>query len=300
MSITIRQATPDDATAIYDMIYELAVYEKAPQEVVTTPEEIRETLFASGSKTEALICEVAGKAVGYAVFFTSYSTWLGRNGIYMEDLYVTPDYRGIGAGKALLKTIAQYAVQRQCGRLEWSVLDWNQPAIDFLYATGATASTHNPEVNFTDDTAAGGKDCSFHHRMSQITLTFEAGSGVDFNTIKPTGYTLSGLVLEGSFDTTTGTAETDANAQTADLTMELDGALTSSVILFPQSTTSIELSVNYNGQPYTATLTIPEGALKAGNNYTYTVTVRNKDLSVSSATISDWKRVNGGNVNADL
>lgn len=176
----------------------------------------------------------------------------------------------------------------------------NQPAIDFLYATGATASTHNPEVNFTDDTDAGGKDCSFHHCMSQITLTFKAGSGVDFNTIKPTSYTLSGLVLAGSFETTTGTAETDANAQTADLTMELDGALTSSVILFPQSTTSIELSVNYNSQPYTATLTIPDGALKAGNNYTYTVTVRNKDLSISSATISNWKRVNGGNVNADL
>ena len=176
----------------------------------------------------------------------------------------------------------------------------NQPAMDFLYATGATASTHNPEVNFTDDTDAGGKDCSFHHCMSQITLTFKAGSGVDFNTIKPTGYTLSGLVLEGSFDTTTGTAETDANAQTADLTMELDGALTSSVILFPQSTTSIELSVYYSSQPYTATLTVPDGALKAGNNYTYTVTVRNKDLSISSATISDWNPVNGGNVNADL
>ena len=176
----------------------------------------------------------------------------------------------------------------------------NQPAMDFLYATGATASTHNPEVNFTDDTAAGGKDCSFHHRMSQITLTFEAGSGVDFNTIKPTSYTLSGLVLAGSFETTTGTAKTDENAQTADLTMELDGALTSSVILFPQSTTSIELSVNYNSQPYTATLTVPDGALKAGNNYTYTVTVRNKDLSISSATISDWNPVNGGNVNADL
>ena len=90
--------------------------------------------------------------------------------------------------------------------------------------------------------------------------------------------------------------------------MELDGALTSSVILFPQSTTSIELSVDYNSQPYTATLTIPDGALKAGNNYTYTVTVRNKDLSISSATISDWSSatisdwnpVNGGNVNADL
>lgn len=166
--------------------------------------------------------------------------------------------------------------------------------------TDATASTHNPEVNFTDDTDAGGTDCSFHHCMSQITLTFEAGSGVDFTTIKPTGYALSGLVLEGRFDTTTGTTETDANAQTADLTMELDGVLTSSVILFPQSTTSIELSVNYNSQPYTATLTIPDGALKAGNNYTYTVTVRNKDLSVSSATISDWNPVNGGNVNADL
>lgn len=176
----------------------------------------------------------------------------------------------------------------------------NQPAIDFLYATGATASTHNPEVNFTNNLSTGGTDCSFHHRMSQITLTFKAGSGVDFNTIKPTSYTLSGLVLAGSFETTTGTAKTDENAQTADLTMELDGALTSSVILFPQSTTSIELSVNYNSQPYTATLTIPEGALKAGNNYTYTVTVRNKDLSVSSATISDWNPVNGGNVNADL
>lgn len=176
----------------------------------------------------------------------------------------------------------------------------NQPAIDFLYATGATASTHNPEVNFTNNLSTGGTDCSFHHRMSQITLTFQEGSGVDFKTAKLSSYTLSGLVLEGSFDTATGTAETDANAQTADLTMELDGVLTSSVILFPQSTTSIELSVNYNSQPYTTTLTIPDGALKAGNNYTYTVTVRNKDLSISSATISDWNPVNGGNVNADL
>ena len=177
----------------------------------------------------------------------------------------------------------------------------NQPAIDFLYATGATASTHNPEVNFTDDTAAGGTDCSFHHCMSQITLTFKAGSGVDFNTIKPTGYTLSGLVLAGSFDTADGTAEANDATAAQDLNMTLtNGALTSSVILFPQSTTSIELSVYYNSQPYTATLTVPDGALKAGNNYTYTVTVRNKDLSISSATISDWNPVNGGNVNADL
>lgn len=177
----------------------------------------------------------------------------------------------------------------------------NQPAIDFLYATGATASTHNPEVNFTDDTDAGGTDCSFHHCMSQITLTFKEGSGVDFSTIQPTGYTLSGLMLTGSFDTTTGTAETDDATAAQDLDMTLtNGALTSSVILFPQTKASIALSVYYNSQPYTATLTIPDGALKAGNNYTYTVTVRNKDLSISSATISDWNPVNGGNVNADL
>ena len=177
----------------------------------------------------------------------------------------------------------------------------NQPAIDFLYATGATASTHNPEVNFTDGTKAGGKDCSFHHCMSQITLTFKEGSGVDFSTIQPTGYTLSGLMLTGSFDTTTGTAETDDATAAQDLDMTLtNGALTSSVILFPQTKASIGLSVYYNSQPYTATLTIPDGALKAGNNYTYTVTVRNKDLSISSATISDWNPVNGGNVNADL
>lgn len=137
MSIRIRQATPADANAIYDMIFELAVYEKAPEEVVTSPDEIRETLFGAGSKTEALMCEVEGKTVGYAVFFTSYSTWLGRNGIYMEDLYVSPESRGIGAGKALLKHIAQLAVQRKCGRLEWSVLDWNQPAIDFYLSIGA-------------------------------------------------------------------------------------------------------------------------------------------------------------------
>lgn len=137
MSIIIRPARPEDATAIYDMIYELAMYEKAPEEVVTTPDEIRETLFSAGNKTEALICESEGKTIGYAVFFTSYSTWLGRNGIYMEDLYITPDHRGKGAGKALLKNIAQSAVKRHCGRLEWSVLDWNQPAIDFYLSIGA-------------------------------------------------------------------------------------------------------------------------------------------------------------------
>ena len=181
-----------------------------------------------------------------------------------------------------------------------SAAQQNQPDIDFLYATGATASTHNPEVNFTDDTDAGGQDCSFHHCMSQISLTFEAGSGVEFSTIQPESYTLSGLVLTGNFDTETGIAKADENAQEADLAMELDGALSSSVILFPQTKASIGVTVVFNGNKYNATLSIPEGTLKAGNNYTYTATVRNMGLSIGSAVISDWNPVSGGEVNAEL
>ena len=166
----------------------------------------------------------------------------------------------------------------------------NRPLIDFLYATGATADTHHPTIDFTDNTKDNGRDCSFHHCMSQITLTFEAGSGISFTAVKPVSYKLSGLTLTGSFDTETGVAKADENAQAADLTMGLGGALTSSVILFPQTITSIDLTVNFNDNDYNATLTVPDGALKAGNNYTWTVTVRNKDLSVGSAVISDWNK----------
>ena len=176
----------------------------------------------------------------------------------------------------------------------------NQPKIDFLYATGATADTHNPTVNFIDGTKAGGKDCSFHHCMSQITLTFEAGSGVDFSTIQPESYTLSELVLTGSFDTTTGIAKTDEKAQAAGLDMPIGSTLTSSVILFPQTKASISLTVVFNGNDYNATLTVPDGELKAGNNYTYTVTVRNKGLSIGSAEITDWNPVISGDVSAEL
>ena len=176
----------------------------------------------------------------------------------------------------------------------------NQPKIDFLYATGATANTHNPTINFTDGTKTGGKDCSFHHCMSQISLTFEASDGLDFSTIKPTAYKLSKLLLEGSFDTATGIAKADENAQAADLDMPISSALSSSVILFPQEVQSIGLTVVFNGNEYNATLTVPEGALKAGNNYTYTVTVRNKGLSIDSAEITDWNPVSGGDVSAEL
>ena len=176
----------------------------------------------------------------------------------------------------------------------------NQPKIDFLYATGATADTYNPTINFTDGTKAGGKDCSFHHCMSQITLTFEAGDGVSFSAIQPESYTLSGLVLTGSFDTTTGIAKADEKAQAADLEMPISSTLTSSVILFPQAKASIGLTVVFSGNDYNATLTVPDGELKAGNNYTYTVTVRNKGLSIASAEITDWNPVISGNVSAEL
>mgnify|MGYP000352738180 CR=1 FL=1 len=168
----------------------------------------------------------------------------------------------------------------------------NQPAIDFLFASGATGDKNSPEVSFTDDHA-------FHHRMSRITLTFEAGDGVDFSVIKPEGYTLGDVILTGTFNTADGIAAADGTAEA--LTMELaDGSLTSSVILFPQTAASLPLVVNFNDVEYKATLTVPEGALQAGNNYTYTVKVRNKNLEVSEATIAPWNDVDGGEVGAGL
>jgi GNAT superfamily N-acetyltransferase len=136
--IKIRKATVEDAQLIFDFIMELAVYEKAPQEVVASVPQIRATLFGPGAKAYCLICSINDTPVGYAVYFYNYSTWLGRNGIYLEDVYVSPSYRERGAGKALLRHIARIAVEQNCGRFEWSVLDWNTPAIKFYEALGAT------------------------------------------------------------------------------------------------------------------------------------------------------------------
>ena len=169
----------------------------------------------------------------------------------------------------------------------------NQPAIDFLFASGATGDKNNPVVSFTDKTAKGGEDNSFHHRMSQITLTFEAGDGVNFSVVNPERYTLDGLLLTGTFNTADGIATADNGLQTGELAMNLaDGVLTSSIILFPQTVASLPLVVNYKGQEYHATLTIPEGALQAGNNYTYTVKVNATGLTLEGCTISSW--VDGG------
>jgi len=136
-AVTIRVATAEDAGRILRFIRELAIYERAESSVQTDEAGIRASLFGPEAKAHALICESAGVAIGYAVYFYNYSTWLGRNGIYLEDLYVSPDRRGSGAGKALLQHIARIAVAEGCGRFEWSVLDWNEPAIQFYQAAGA-------------------------------------------------------------------------------------------------------------------------------------------------------------------
>ena len=136
-TIEIRPATPEDCSLILRFITELAIYEEAEDEVVATEDDIRNTLYAADSKTSAVICELDKQPVGFAVYFFNYSTWLGKHGLYLEDLYVSPQHRGSGAGKALLKYLAKIAVSKGCGRFERSVLDWNEPAIKFYQSIGA-------------------------------------------------------------------------------------------------------------------------------------------------------------------
>lgn len=138
MSIHIRDATPSDAALILAFITELAIYEKAEHEVVASMADIEQSLFGADSPARALICILDDQPVGYAVYFLSYSTWLGRKGMYLEDLYISPAHRGGGAGKQLLRHLARLACDSGCGRLEWSVLDWNEPAIQFYRSIGAS------------------------------------------------------------------------------------------------------------------------------------------------------------------
>jgi GNAT superfamily N-acetyltransferase len=137
MALTIREGVRGDAAALLGFIRELAIYEKAEHEVAATVETIESSIFDETSVTRALVCEQDGVPVGMAIWFFSYSTWQARNGLYLEDLYVTPAARGLGAGKALLKRLAQIAIDNDCGRFEWSVLDWNEPAIRVYEAIGA-------------------------------------------------------------------------------------------------------------------------------------------------------------------
>jgi GNAT superfamily N-acetyltransferase len=135
--VEIRPATGEDSALILKFITDLAIYENAEDEVIATESDIKDSLFANDSTASALICNIDNEAVGFAVYFFNYSTWLGKNGLYLEDLYVSPKHRGTGAGIALLKHLAKIAVAKNCGRLEWSVLDWNEPAIQFYLSIGA-------------------------------------------------------------------------------------------------------------------------------------------------------------------
>jgi len=138
-AIEIRDAVITDAEVILGFVTELARYEKAEHEVKASVADIRKSIFGQDSTTHALICSIDGSAVGFAVYFYNYSTWLGKNGLYLEDLYVSPEHRQAGAGKALLKHLARIALKNNCGRFEWSVLDWNEPAIRFYQSLGAKA-----------------------------------------------------------------------------------------------------------------------------------------------------------------
>src|SRR5687768_17162939 len=134
---TIRFARPDDVPVILALIEGLAEYERLAHEVRATEQVLQEHLFGPRPFCEVLMAEVAGRPVGFALFFHNYSTFLAKPGIYLEDLFVLPEERGRGYGKALLATLGRLAVERGCGRLEWSVLDWNEPSIQFYKALGA-------------------------------------------------------------------------------------------------------------------------------------------------------------------
>lgn len=133
----IRLAGLSDTTDIHRLIYELAVYEKAPEEMVATVAQIEESLFNEQPVAFCHVAEVDGKIVGMALWFLNYSTWLGKPGIYLEDLFVQSEYRGHGIGRAFMKTLAQLCIERSYERFQWWVLDWNEPSIEFYKSLGA-------------------------------------------------------------------------------------------------------------------------------------------------------------------
>ncbi|CAB3753358.1 GNAT family N-acetyltransferase [Paraburkholderia humisilvae] len=161
MASAIRAATPADVGAMLALMRELAEYEKLTHLFIATEAGVHDALFGAHPSAEALVAESEGRLVGYALFFHNYSTFLGRRGLYLEDLYVQPSQRGNGLGSAMLRQLAALAVERQCGRFEWSVLDWNQTAIDFYEKMGASVLPDWRIVRITDDAlerlATGGR-----------------------------------------------------------------------------------------------------------------------------------------------
>ncbi|KAI7852063.1 acyl-CoA N-acyltransferase [Circinella umbellata] len=157
-AVTIRPAIPDDVPLILEFIKDLALYEKAPEAVVATEELLHKNLFGERPYAEVIFAYVDDKPAGFALFFHNFSTWTGRPGLYLEDLFVKVDYRGLGIGKKLLVQLATIAKERECGRYEWVVIDWNTPSREFYEAMGAKPQKewiiHRVEGKSLDDLAA--------------------------------------------------------------------------------------------------------------------------------------------------
>lgn len=153
--IEIRKADVNDVPLILEFIQSLAEYERLRDACTATEERLRTTLFSEKPAAEVIIAEASGEPVGFALFFHNYSTFLAQRGIYLEDLFVKPEARGKGVGLALLSALARIAVERNCGRLEWAVLDWNQLAIDFYRRIGAVPLDDWRIFRMTGDSLAG-------------------------------------------------------------------------------------------------------------------------------------------------
>lgn len=150
----IRAANVEDVALIFHFVRELATYERALDEVLTDEQRLCDALFGERALAHALICEIDAEAVGFALYFFNFSTWLGKYGVFLEDLYVSPQHRGRGAGLALLRYLARLAVDQGCGRFEWNVLDWNTPAIEFYQACGAVPMSEWTGYRLTGDALA--------------------------------------------------------------------------------------------------------------------------------------------------
>ena len=149
--MTVRPVRPDDVPALVALVRELADYEKALHEVALTEQQLADCLFGPAPALFGHVAEVEGEVVGLALWFLNFSTWRGTHGIYLEDLYVRPEHRGAGLGRELLRTLAALCVERGYSRLEWSVLDWNTPSIEFYRAAGAVPMDEWTVFRLTDD-----------------------------------------------------------------------------------------------------------------------------------------------------
>jgi len=154
MNMRIRIATGNDAEAIHKLIHGLAEYEREPQAVEVTPETLRAQMASARPPFECLIAECDGQPAGFALYFQNYSTWKGKPGMYLEDLFVRPEFRSHGLGKALLVRLAQVCVERGYGRFEWAVLDWNEPAIGFYEKLGAVPMNEWTTMRLTGNALA--------------------------------------------------------------------------------------------------------------------------------------------------